>query len=599
MSLVVLPRQFLVDINGNPRVGAKVFIYASGTTTPITVYTTPAYAVAHSNPILSVASGLFPAIYANPSVNATYKMVIKDSADVTLYTEDNIPALGFTQSDIAQILYPQTDEETAAGLTAINFQYEPLDVWRYLSTAQIEDVSSGTSAIDVSSIIQDVIDFASSLMIEMNAYNPGAVAQVKVRAGRYRIGTGLTMADNDAFCHIVGEDTATFYFVGTGACLHIGNGLSYGILPASVRRINFEKADTASGSVGLKIEDAANGVYEAIGVNGFETGIHIKGGINILLDGQRHALNGCTYGILVESSQGSDGGLRLSNNILTIKNYLIHSGTVNGITVRTGSGVTPIGAGGTLTIENCTFEQLNSSGRSLYFSCLGEIPLYDEAIVRSCHFEFYGSTLMSIDRSRVVMENCFIANGGSTIFEMLEDTSYLTVIGTHGYFTDTQPTSNIMVKLGGTATSAVYANLRFERCSFPPVAKLHASYPSTDYGLVIRTPQTFEIEYNATYPVGNVVTNNGLVLSLFTEADKFIGTGWHFCDVTFVGNDGTSNIGRVSLRLYKYNNGYNVKDLDGNLSDYSLANTTASNATITFVGTNGRFNNMIGTFTHY
>lgn len=602
MSLVTFPRQFLVDVNGSPRVGAKAYFYQSGTTTPITTYTTAAYAVANANPVLSVAGGFFPVVYVDPSVNSTYKLVIKDSADVTLYTEDNIPALGFTQTDIAQILYPQTEEEDAAGLTVINFQYEPLDLWRYLSTAQIADVASGTASIDLASIIQDVIDYASSLFLldDFSLYNPAAVARIRVRPGKYRIGTTLTMDTNNSFCHIIGDDSATFYFVGSGACLHIGNSLSTGVLPAHIKNINFLKDDNASGSIALKIEHAANGCYEEIGVQGFETAIYIKGGINVLIDAKRKSINGSTTALKIESSQGSGGGLRLSNNILTVRNLLIHAGVTNGITIDTGSGVVPIGVGGALLFENVTFEQLNSSGTAVRINNAGEIPLYEEVLFRSCWFEFYGSTLASITNSRVRFEHCFIANASTTCFKLMDDNSHLKLEAVHAYFTDSIPTDGHLVSIGGTATTAVYKNILVERCTFPPLEKLHASYPDSDYQIVIKQAQTYLVQYNANYPAGNTNNNSGLALALFTEASKLAGTSWLYCDVVFLGTDGTSTMGRASLRLYRYTNAYAVKDLDGVGTGYAITNPTASNATITFTdgGTN-RWLQMVAAYTVY
>ena len=121
MSLVSFPRQLLVDVNGTPRVGAKATFYQAGTSTLITVYTTASYSTPHTNPVVSVGGGLFPAVYVNPVVNATYKLVVTDSADVPLYSEDNIPALGFTQSDIGSALYPITDAEVSTGVTPQDF----------------------------------------------------------------------------------------------------------------------------------------------------------------------------------------------------------------------------------------------------------------------------------------------------------------------------------------------------------------------------------------------------------------------------------------------------------------------------------------------
>lgn len=155
MSLVTFPRQFLVDINGTPRVGAKATFYQAGTsTTLVTVYTTGAYDVPHQNPVESVAGGLFPAVYVNPAVNPTYKLLITDSVDVPIpgYPEDNIPALGFTQADIGATLYPRTAAEIAAGVTPVNFAYQPGDVRRYGAV--------GDGVTDNTAAIQDAIDAA-------------------------------------------------------------------------------------------------------------------------------------------------------------------------------------------------------------------------------------------------------------------------------------------------------------------------------------------------------------------------------------------------------------------------------------------------------
>lgn len=135
MALVVLPKQLLVDANGEPLVGAKAYYYLPGTTTPITVYTTGAYGPAHSSPVESVSGGLFPAVYINPAVNSTYKLVIKTVADVEIYSEDNIPALGFVGGDVGALLWPRTASEIADGVTPVSYTKPEFDVRRYVSGA--------------------------------------------------------------------------------------------------------------------------------------------------------------------------------------------------------------------------------------------------------------------------------------------------------------------------------------------------------------------------------------------------------------------------------------------------------------------------------
>jgi hypothetical protein len=144
-SLVVLPRQLVVDADGDPRSGAKLYTYVSGTTTPLTSYTTPALSTAHANPVVAVSTGLIPAVYFPDSVTS-YKLVLKDSSDVTIWTEDNIPA-GISGP------YPQTANETAAGVTAVDLDYPEGHTKRYgaVCDAVANDTAEIQMAIDVAS----------------------------------------------------------------------------------------------------------------------------------------------------------------------------------------------------------------------------------------------------------------------------------------------------------------------------------------------------------------------------------------------------------------------------------------------------------------
>lgn len=132
MALALLPRQMVVDINGIPRVAARRYFYLAGTTTPITTYTTAAYGPTNANPVVSVSDGFFPAVHINPAVNATYKEVVKDSADVTIWTEDNIATplnseadilAALSGADIGGIIYPQSAVELAASITPSSYIY--------------------------------------------------------------------------------------------------------------------------------------------------------------------------------------------------------------------------------------------------------------------------------------------------------------------------------------------------------------------------------------------------------------------------------------------------------------------------------------------
>jgi len=89
------------DSNGDPLNGGKLYTYDAGTTTPKTTYTTEAATIANANPVILDADG-----YANVWLgDGSYKFVLKTSADVTIWTVDNIigdQSTGFVSSIVNQ-----------------------------------------------------------------------------------------------------------------------------------------------------------------------------------------------------------------------------------------------------------------------------------------------------------------------------------------------------------------------------------------------------------------------------------------------------------------------------------------------------------------
>jgi hypothetical protein len=135
MAQVNLPRQLVVDINGSPRVGARMFLYDAGTNTLRVAYTSKSYTIQHTQPILATEGGLFPVVEVNPA-GGNYKIVIQDVDGVQIYTEDNlVPVVDeLTQAAVGGALYPRTQAEISAGVIPTSNAYtsEPiLDGRRY------------------------------------------------------------------------------------------------------------------------------------------------------------------------------------------------------------------------------------------------------------------------------------------------------------------------------------------------------------------------------------------------------------------------------------------------------------------------------------
>jgi len=85
-------RQRFFDAAGDPLSGGKVYTYYAGTTTPFPTYTDSAEVSQNTNPIILDSEG-----YCDMWLSGgVYKVILKTSLDVTLWTKDNIsvPGLG-------------------------------------------------------------------------------------------------------------------------------------------------------------------------------------------------------------------------------------------------------------------------------------------------------------------------------------------------------------------------------------------------------------------------------------------------------------------------------------------------------------------------
>jgi hypothetical protein len=82
------PKMQFFDANGNPLNGGKVYTYAAGTTTPLVTCQDSTCSAINTNPVI-LDSGGYGSIWLS---NVGYKLNLKTSADVNVWTVDNISA---------------------------------------------------------------------------------------------------------------------------------------------------------------------------------------------------------------------------------------------------------------------------------------------------------------------------------------------------------------------------------------------------------------------------------------------------------------------------------------------------------------------------
>jgi microcystin-dependent protein len=83
-----------LDANGDPYSGGKLYTYTAGTTTPKAAYTDSALSVEADNPVILDSRGE-AVIY----LSGSYKLVLKDSDDVTIWTVDGVSSLPTTDGN--------------------------------------------------------------------------------------------------------------------------------------------------------------------------------------------------------------------------------------------------------------------------------------------------------------------------------------------------------------------------------------------------------------------------------------------------------------------------------------------------------------------
>ena len=91
-SLLIPPKARFFTASGAPLAGGKVYTYEAGTTTPKNTYVSY-NGSANTNPIILNSAG-----EANIWLDGNYKIVLKDSADVTQWTVDNVSSTVTTGS---------------------------------------------------------------------------------------------------------------------------------------------------------------------------------------------------------------------------------------------------------------------------------------------------------------------------------------------------------------------------------------------------------------------------------------------------------------------------------------------------------------------
>jgi len=228
--------QFL-DANGAPLTGGLLYTYASGTTTPVTTYTTRAGTANNTNPIVLDAAGRTPAeVWLDGGV--LYKFVLTSSTYAQIGTYDSIPAINDTTS-ISNLI-------TVAGTNALTGLATPT-LGGYAAGAQYSFIAQNTNTaavtIDIDTLgVKSITKFGTT-PLAAGDIQAGALTLIEYDGTRFQ----LINVTNNNFKYI-SEPTTISATAATGT-------INYDVATQSI--VYYTTNATANWTINLRASSAA------------------------------------------------------------------------------------------------------------------------------------------------------------------------------------------------------------------------------------------------------------------------------------------------------------------------------------------------------
>ena len=201
MSNFQLPKVTVLDTNGDPVSGAKLFFYLTGTSTPEDVYQDQANTTPHTNPVICDSDGRSGPIWMDNT--KTYKLVVKDASDITIYTVDPIKAYDVRGDSLTIRIQQIASNPLDYGAIGDGVADESSEVQQAIDNATgTVDLLGKTyrcdSALTLDSgirLINGTLDFTSATATELVTLTGTKASTLALTANADLSATALTMSD--------------------------------------------------------------------------------------------------------------------------------------------------------------------------------------------------------------------------------------------------------------------------------------------------------------------------------------------------------------------------------------------------------------------
>lgn len=243
---IITSFQQICDSAGDPISGAKIYVYDVGTTTPRDVYSDDDLDISHvaANPIVCDSAGRHDMRY---TATGSYKIVVKTSAGVTVYTRDNIDGRVPVGSGALAIANGGTGAtDAAAALTALGGA----------TAAEVADVAADVAALSGALASTEKTHIATGTTGQRPASPIEGDIRRNTTTSLYEFYTGSAWVNVPTYATSSAHPTIQRFTSGTGATY---------TLPSNAVRLRVRMVGGGGGGGARVTNNGANGTSSSFG----------------------------------------------------------------------------------------------------------------------------------------------------------------------------------------------------------------------------------------------------------------------------------------------------------------------------------------------